>query len=227
MQIAVLDQDCSQAELACRVLSAVRHNCMVFPSTTALLNHIDHERCDLLILGGPVADANGTDILHAVRHRRAALPVLFIASHSGEDEIVTAMNAGANDCIVKPIRHSELRTRVQALLKRAYPGQEASEQTRFGPYTFDSRTSRVILADGAIELTQKEFELALLFFHHMGRPLSRAFLREAIWSGDTDIPSRTVDTHVSRIRSKLRLRPENGFRLLPVYSYGYRLEQLP
>jgi DNA-binding response OmpR family regulator len=79
----------------------------------------------------------------------------------------------------------------------------------------------------SVELTQKEFDLALLFFRNIGRPLSRAYIREAVWASDAEIASRTMDTHVSRVRSKLLLRPENGFRLAPVYSYGYRLEQLP
>ncbi len=77
-----------------------------------------------------------------------------------------------------------------------------------------------------VDLTQKEFDLALLFFRHLGRPLSRAFIHETVWSRDAELVSRTMDTHVSRVRNKLALRPENGYRLAPVYSYGYRLEQL-
>jgi DNA-binding winged helix-turn-helix (wHTH) protein len=77
-----------------------------------------------------------------------------------------------------------------------------------------------------IDVTHKEFNLALLFFRNIGRPLSRAYIHEAIWVRETAVPSRTMDTHVSRVRNKLQLRPENGFRLVPVYSYGYRLEKL-
>jgi DNA-binding response OmpR family regulator len=83
------------------------------------------------------------------------------------------------------------------------------------------------MAGKQIEVTQKEFDLALLLFQNLGRPLSRAYILEAIWSRERDVPSRTMDTHVSRVRNKLQLKPENGFRLTPVYSYGYRLEQLP
>ena len=70
------------------------------------------------------------------------------------------------------------------------------------------------------------FALALLFFRNLGRPLSRAYIHEAVWQRDTALPSRTMDTHVSRVRNKLQLKPEHGYRLVPVYSYGYRLEKL-
>ncbi|MFN5354833.1 MAG: helix-turn-helix domain-containing protein, partial [Burkholderiaceae bacterium] len=77
-----------------------------------------------------------------------------------------------------------------------------------------------------IVLTRKEFLLALLFFRHLGRPLSRATIHEAVWPKVAELNSRSLDTHISRVRSKLALRPENGYRLAPVYSYGYQLEGL-
>jgi DNA-binding response OmpR family regulator len=117
--------------------------------------------------------------------------------------------------------------RVQALLRRAYPAQNATEQIQFGDYIFEVRTGRLTIKGNPVELTQKEFDLALLFFRNIGRPLSRAYILEAVWARDIEVPSRTMDTHVSRVRSKLQLRPEYGFRLAPVYSYGYRLEQIP
>jgi len=152
--------------------------------------------------------------------------VLFMTSRSGEDDIVAGLAAGADDYMIKPIRRSELVARVQALLRRAYPTQTASEHLQFGAYKFETRAGRVSINEVPVEMTQKEFDLALLLFRNLGRPLSRAYILEAVWSRDVDIPSRTMDTHISRVRSKLELRPENGYRLAPVYSYGYRLEQV-
>ena len=116
--------------------------------------------------------------------------------------------------------------RVQALLRRAYPAQNGAEQLQFGQYVFETRPGRLLMDGVVLDVTHKEFYLALLFFRNIGRPLSRAYIHEAVWIRETAVPSRTMDTHVSRVRNKLQLKPENGFRLVPVYSYGYRLEKL-
>lgn len=227
MRIAVLDDDPSQTDLVCQVLTSSGHVCHPFQSGKEILNQLRRESYDMLVLDWQVPDLSGPEVLRWVREKLPkTIPVLFITSRSGEDDIVEGLAAGADDYMIKPIRRSELVARVQALLRRAYPIQNSSEQIVFNDYLFETRSGRLTLAGKPIEITQKEFDLALLFFRNIGRPLSRAYILEAVWSRDVDIPSRTMDTHVSRVRSKLQLRPENGYRLAPVYSYGYRLEQL-
>ena len=227
MRIAVLDDDPSQTDLVCQVLTSSGHICHPFQSGKEILNQLRRESYYMLVLDWQVPDLSGPEVLRWVRDKLPkTIPVLFITSRSGEDDIVEGLAAGADDYMIKPIRRSELVARVQALLRRAYPIQNSSEQIVFNDYLFETRSGRLTLAGKPIEITQKEFDLALLFFRNLGRPLSRAYILEAVWSRDVDIPSRTMDTHVSRVRSKLQLRPENGYRLAPVYSYGYRLEQL-
>jgi DNA-binding response OmpR family regulator len=227
MRIAVLDDDRSQTDLVSQVLTAAGHICHAFQSGKEMVNQLRRESFDMLIIDWQVPDLSGADVLRWSREKLpSTLPVLFMTSRSGEDDIVVGLAAGADDYMIKPIRRGELVARVQALLRRAYPSQNTVEQIQFGDYVFESRTARLLVAGKSIDVTQKEFDLALLFFRNLGRPLSRAYILEAVWSRDVEIPSRTMDTHVSRVRSKLQLRPENGFRLAPVYSYGYRLEQI-
>lgn len=227
MRIAVLDDDRSQTDLVCQVLSAAGHNCYPFQSGKEMLNQLRREAFDMLVIDWQVPDLSGPEVLRWAREKLPPnLPVLFMTSRSGEDDIVAGLAAGADDYMIKPLRRGELLARVQALLRRAYPTQNVVEQIQFGNYVFEARTGRLTANGQSIDVTQKEFDLALLFFRNLGRPLSRAYILEAVWSRDIDIPSRTMDTHVSRVRSKLQLRPENGFRLAPVYSYGYRLEQI-
>lgn len=181
----------------------------------------------MLVLDWQVADMSGTEVLRRAKEKLpGTTPMMFLTSSSAEDDIVAGITAGADDYMVKPLRRGELVARVQALLRRAYPAQNGAEQLQFGPYIFETRPGRLLMDGNVIEVTHKEFYLALLFFRNIGRPLSRAYIHEAVWIRETAVPSRTMDTHVSRVRNKLQLRPENGFRLVPVYSYGYRLEKL-
>ncbi len=228
MRIAVLDDDRNQSDLVCQVLTSAGHSCHAFSSGKEILSQLRRESYDMLIIHWQVPDVSGAEVLRWARERLPPnLPVLFMTSRSGEDDIVAGLSAGADDYMIKPIRRGELVARVQALLRRAYPTQNAVEQIQFGQYVFEVRTGRLSMKGNPVELTQKEFDLALLFFRNIGRPLSRAYILEAVWARDVEIPSRTMDTHVSRVRSKLQLRPEHGYRLAPVYSYGYRLEKIP
>ena len=227
MRIAVLDDDRSQSDLICQVLTSAGHTCHAFSNGKEMLNQLRRESYDMLLIHWQVPNLGGAEVIRWARERMPAnLPVLFVTSRSSEDDIIAGLAAGADDYMIKPIRRGELVARVQALLRRAYPTQNAAEQIRFGQYIFETRTGRLTMDGKPVELTQKEFDLALLFFRNIGRPLSRAYILEAVWARDVEIPSRTMDTHVSRVRSKLQLRPDHGFRLAPVYSYGYRLEQL-
>jgi DNA-binding response OmpR family regulator len=227
MKIAVLDNDRTQADLICQVLSGAGHSCQAYASGKEMLGHLRKDNTDLLIMDWQVADLDGAEVLRRAKEKMAPnAPTIFLAGSNAEDDIVAGVTAGADDYLVKPLRRGELLARVSALLRRAYPSQNGAEQLQFGPYVFETRPGRLLLDGSVIDVTQKEFSLALLFFRNIGRPLSRAYIHESVWVRETAVPSRTMDTHVSRVRNKLHLRPENGFRLVPVYSYGYRLEKL-
>lgn len=231
MRIAVLDDDLAQAGLISQILTTAGNSCQPFKRGAEMIGHLRRDDADIgadmLIVGWPLMDGTGLEVLQWVRKNLPAnLPILLIAASAAEDAILSALAAGANDYLIKPVRRAELLTRVQMLTRRSYPERSQSEQIRFGQYVFEPRHARLCMAGRPIDLTQKEFELALLLFRHLGRPLSRAYIQESVWASLADVPSRTLDTHISRVRNKLQLRPQNGFRLAPVYSYGYQLEQI-
>ena len=231
MKIAILDQESRQAQLISRALNAAGHGCDSFLQARELLAQLRRECYDMLILDWHVADMDGAEVVLRAREKMSpAAPVVFLASYADSDDIHAGLDAGADDYLLKPLRRGDIVARVQALLRRAYPArldQTRSAHVEFGRYAFDISLGRALLDGAALELTQKEFSLALLFFRNLGRPLSRTYIHDEIWVRDSDIASRTLDTHVSRVRNKLHLLPEHGYRLAPVYSYGYRLEQLP
>jgi DNA-binding response OmpR family regulator len=227
MRIAVLDNDRGQAELVCQVLTGAGHSCQSFDSGKELLSQLRKDSADMLVMDWQVTDLPAAEVLRRAKEKMASnAPTMFLVGSSAEDDIVAGVTAGADDYLVKPVRRGELVARASALLRRAYPSQNGAEQLQFGPYVFETRPGRLLMDGEVIDVTHKEFYLALLFFRNIGRPLSRAYIHESVWVRESAVPSRTMDTHVSRVRNKLQLRPENGFRLVPVYSYGYRLEKL-
>ncbi|MDN7182359.1 response regulator transcription factor [Caballeronia sp. SEWSISQ10-4 2] len=227
MRICVLDDDLSQTEFVAQTLTAAGHLCQVFMDGKSLIHELRRQPYDLLLLDWNMPEMPGDVVLQWVRKNLTTnLPVLFLTSRSVEADIVQMLNAGADDYILKPVSRPVLLARVEALLRRIYMQQHEATQETYGIYRFDLTTQTALVSEAPATLTQKEFELALLLFRNLSRPLSRSHIRESVWRQDVDIPSRTIDTHVSQIRSKLVLRPQNGYRITPIYSYGYRLEKV-
>jgi DNA-binding response OmpR family regulator len=128
--------------------------------------------------------------------------------------------------MVKPVRRLELLARVETLVRRTRPKQSEVEPLVIGPYLINL-VDRVVNLDGvAIELTDKEYDLTVFLFRNIGRLTSRGHISESVWGRSSEVQSRTVDTHVSRVRKKLELGPARGVRLTPVYNFGYRLEKV-
>lgn len=225
MQVALIDNDPQQRAQLADTLEAVGWSCLVFDSLERLAVHLKSASVDVLVYHWQPA-ADGLRALRAARQATSLLPVLLVAGQSADQELATSLADGLTDFIAKPVRKADLLLRLRVLVSRANPARLLSNVLEFGDFCFDIRASQLTRQGDAIALTQKEFDLALLFFRNLGRPLSRATIHEAVWPQEAEFSSRTMDTHVSRVRNKLGLRPENGFRLAPVYSYGYRLEQL-
>lgn len=226
MRIAVLDDDSAQADLVCQTLTDAGHICHTYTSGRELVRQLRRQTFDLLVLDWNVPDMSGEEVLRWVRGSLSErLPVLFMTSRGGESDITSILNTGADDYMVKPVSPAVLLARVGSLLRRTYYLKPPAAKEVFGELEFDLGARHVVVRGAKVSVTQKEFELALLLFQHLGRPLSRAHILDVIWKQASNIPSRTMDTHVSMLRSKLGLRPEHGYRLTPIYGYGYRLER--
>ena len=162
-----------------------------------------------------------------VREVLPGLPVVVMMTAPRESKLVAVLQAGADDCLSKPARGPEMLARIEALMRRAgirRPRNRVREM--FGEYAFDSGRSFATFRGQTVMLTPKELQFALLLFTNMSRPVSRAHILENVWSRRRDVKSRTLDTHASRIRTKLELRPDFGYTLTPLYGYCYRLDQI-
>jgi DNA-binding response OmpR family regulator len=226
MRIAILDHDAAQAEQIRLWLSRLSAEPYRFHSVDAMLQALRKSEIDLMVVHGSTM-TELKRLKDAIDQRLPVVPLLLLTDRSTVDAQTELLNYPAVDYLLKPLRRMDLITRVDVLRKRFYTGSTLPEDRHvFGPYVFHTRTEQLSLNDEPIRLTEKEFRLALLFFRHLGKPLSRAFILESVWPENAEFSSRSMDTHVSRVRTKLGLQPARGFRLAPVYSYGYRLEQI-
>ncbi|CAB3773892.1 response regulator transcription factor [Paraburkholderia humisilvae] len=228
MRIAYLEDDPAQQELTSNMLKAHGYDCCAFSDGSRLIRRLRREHFDMLLLDWQVPGVTGHEVMVWARtHLNEPIPIIFATYRSLETDIVSALNAGADDYLVKPLRKAELLARVDALARRVRSHQSQNMQPQLievGPYRIDPEKRSCMLHDVPIELTPREFDLTLLMFQYLGRILSREQIGGTVWGQPPGGISRTIDTHMSKVRAKLQLRPENGIRLLPVYGHGYRLE---
>jgi len=226
MRIALLEDDQDQSDLIQTWLQAAGHSCHVCALGKDMVRMAQRETFDMFLLDWEVPGMSGAEVLVWLRANIAEpVPVLFVTARQDENDIVHALSSGADDYMVKPLGRLELLARIGALARRARPAA-ALEVLEYGRLRVDSRGRQMMLDGAEVAMTQKDYELALFLLQNIGRLLSRGHILEAVWGQSADLNTRTVDTHISRIRGKLQLTPENGWRLSAVYQHGYRLERV-
>ncbi len=225
--VGALEDDPDQAGLLQLWLEKAGYETLLFANATEFRRRLGSESIDLLLLDWMLPATSGLEVLEWVRGgANPGLPVIFLTARSSQADIVRGLEAGADDYVVKPPKPAELLARVAAVLRRRGTHEDAqSSQIDVSPYRVDLNRRRVSINEQEVELTQREFDLAAYLFRRHGRIISREALLEQVWNLSPGVTTRTVDTHISRLRKKLALSGEYGWRLTAVYQHGYRLEQ--
>jgi DNA-binding response OmpR family regulator len=225
--VGLLEDDPDMAALVGQWLDEAGYTVRLFRNANEYRRRQGSEAIDLLLLDWMLPDTSGIEVLEAIRaSANNRLPVIFLTARDAEDDLVRGLSSGADDYVVKPPKRRELLARVQALLRRHGSESDAGETIELAPYSVDPQRRRVSIEGREIELTQREFDLANFLFRRHGRIISRDALLENVWNLSAAVSTRTVDTHVSRLRKKLELNGEQGWRLAAIYQHGYRLERV-
>ena len=229
MHIALLEDEPALAQEVNALLSDSGHTVVVFSDGHSLLRGLLKDTFDLFVLDWHVPGPNGLEVLNHLRqHSRLQTPVVFLTSNVAEEQIVLALNAGADDYCAKPLRAVEFMARIAAVQRRFMPASVKSSSGELVEGYYFNRVDRTVQVDNqVINLTEKEFELSRLMFANLERPISRNRIMKEVWGREEDALSRTLDVHISWVRRKLGIGAQGTrLRLNVVHGYGYRLDKI-
>lgn len=223
--VAVVEDDPTQSELIAAVLETAGHQVGIYRTALQFRRGLGRAAADVVLLDWVLPDEPGVEVLRWLRGSAyAGLPVLMLTALDREDDVLTAFEAGADDYLVKPASPSILLARIAAQLRRNGIADGNAAPLHLAPYTLDGRTRSLCIEGVPVELTEKEFDLALCLFRRANLMVSRELLLREVWQLQQGIETRSLDTYLSRLRKRLKLDGSLGWRLRTIYQHGYRLE---
>jgi len=209
------------------ILVLAGHTCVTYDDGLTMSKVLARSTVDMLVLDWHEVRLSGVDVLKSVRAVGGdRMPVVFVSIDNSEEAAVRAFAAGVDDHVSLPVRPAEFRERVAALLRGAYPDRHSVARFGAGPYHFDTHRQLVTSRGEPVQLSGMQYRLASLFFTNIGRVMSHDHIFAMVWGREFREFTRTIDSHVSRLRLLLEIDQDSGFRLQPVYKSGYRLPSL-
>lgn len=225
MRLGILEDETTQIAIYQLLFSPAQYQCEFFGTIASFLDALREKKFDLLVLDWMPPDGTAGKALKWIRENLDwHIPVICVTSRNSESDVVNVFHMGADDYFIKSSRHFELLARIESLARRSRERQSAV--LHFGSYEIDSDNQEVIVNGRNAGLTQKEFALACYLFQNQKKLLSRIHLLEKIWGLSAEIDTRTVDTHISRLRNKLHFSSHSDWDILTIYGYGYRLQHV-
>jgi two-component system phosphate regulon response regulator PhoB len=228
-KILIVEDEKDISSLIARTLQKNGFDTVQAATGARAIELVDSERPDLALVDLMLPDVSGTDVCRHIRRsdELERMGVIVVSAKSEEIDRVVCFELGVDDYVTKPFSVRELVLRVQAVIRRVAGAGEGSQSSAptisLGPITVDSVRHKVEVDNEPVELTYLEFELLRVMMERRGRVQSRERLINDVWGLDVEVTSRTVDTHVKRLRSKLGDARE---LIETVRGVGYRFREV-
>jgi DNA-binding response OmpR family regulator len=184
------------------------------------------EAPEIVILDVMLPKMTGLEVCKVLRGEGSQLPIIMLTARGQEIDKVLGLKLGADDYITKPFSFMELMARVEAVLRRSQPQKSCPDDAsvqRIGDITIDLSRHEACKNGDPLDLTPREFRLLDFFIKHQGEVVTREDLLDAVWGYDTIPFTRTVDTHIAKLRKKIEDDPSNPEHLITVHRLGYKL----
>tara|TARA_R110000787_G_scaffold34043_4_gene88578 strand:+ start:386 stop:1063 length:678 start_codon:yes stop_codon:yes gene_type:complete len=202
MKILLVEDDKNTSDYIAQGLEQAGHFVTVSDNGPDGLFHATDGNFDVIILDRMLPGMDGIAIIGAIRGAGGTVPILMLTARAGLEDRVDGLDSGADDYLVKPFAFSELHARLNALVRRHQP--EAAESTLSANGIELDRLKRLVLRGGnPVELQPREFSLLEELLRNSGKVVTRTMLLERVWNFHFDPKTNIVETHISRLRSKL------------------------
>ncbi len=228
--ILIIDDDRRTRDALAATLSVEGFDVITVATGREGIARLESAAPALVILDTQIGDSEGFSVFRTITAMAPMLPVIMITEEGDELDAVLALEAGAADHVTKPPRPRELTARIRAVLRRVgCPPQHADRGTPsgayvFGPVVVDVSRREAHLHGRSVDLSRKEFDLLALLVSEGGHVVTRAQCMDRIWGERKKGESRTLDTHVKRLRKKIEVDPAEPAHLLTVRGVGYRFK---
>jgi DNA-binding response OmpR family regulator len=176
---------------------------------------------DLIILDVMLPKKSGLDVCKELRRNEKRMPIIMLTARGQEIDKIVGLKLGADDYVTKPFSFMELLARVEAVLRRM-SRTSVGDEFAFGRITLDFRTYQASKTGAPLELTPREFRILRYFIDHTDEVVSREALLNHVWGYDSSAFTRTVDTHMARLRQKIEDVPSEPRHLITVHRSGYK-----
>lgn len=223
-RILVIDDEPDLLELVRVNLDQAGYRVETAASGREALDRIRSSPPDLVVLDLMLPDVAGTDICRKIRadSELTGIPIIMLTAKADEVDRVVGFELGADDYVTKPFSPRELTLRVGAVLRRKQPQAASSDLLEHGPLRLDAERHRCLVDGHEVELTAKEFDLLQHLMMRPGRVMTRERLLDQVWGSDIAVTTRTIDTHLKRLREKLG---PAGALIETVRGVGYRFAE--
>ena len=191
------------------------------------LEYVKEKDPDLMLLDIMLPGMSGYDVCKEIREMNYSFPIIMLTARDQEIDKVTGLNLGADDYMTKPFGVKELLARIKARMRRStkYIKSKPVQSLTLGDILVDLQNSVVERPDGDLELTTREVELIRYLLSKANEPVSRNELLEKVWRYEFSTNTRTVDVHISKLRSKIEMHPEDPDHLVTLHGVGYMLKR--
>ncbi|CAB3677000.1 hypothetical protein LMG24238_02414 [Paraburkholderia sediminicola] len=224
MLIAIVEISNPDKRAVCETLVRSGYTCEEFKSPDEFMARMQAVIFDLLIVKCDAVDAKVMAFIQTLRSTVGPfLPILVSSREGSQTDIEASLRAGANECTAFGTSKDVLLRSIATWLRWAQYNTTREKQFRVGGYQVCVSRRSIQVRDRTIQLTEKQFDVAMALLTNIGRILSRDHICNLVWGVQLNSFSRRIDTHISALRSELLLDGKNGLQLLTIYGVGYRL----